>query len=242
MPALRQSGKPRANQRARSSETSTTTTVTPRRGTPRTATQSRPQGRSRPVAEYSPTRVADRAGSGVGLLEAEFLAAMAILILTFVSGSATYGDKILTLMKRGSFVSILFFILALIAGTGNNAAKVAKGLGALVLVTTLVNSSSGNLFSDLDQIFKNISAKTSTAPAGSTSPSTGTSTAPGGGTSASAPSTAGGASGAAQRAITDIGNLQQDLLNPGYFTSNAAKSIIDTITAEGRALKNLLGF
>src|SRR5215475_11089591 len=70
----------------------------------------------KPLRQYSPTRVGDRS-AGVGLLEAEFLGSLFLLILLlFADTNKSYADKIMSTMKRGTMLCILFFVLALIAG------------------------------------------------------------------------------------------------------------------------------
>lgn len=88
----------------------------------------------------SPVAAGKSAGS-VGLLEAEFLGSLVLLImLLFADTSKSYADKIMSTMKRGTFIALLFFILALMAGIGPNMAKVAKAIGALIFVTIILTS------------------------------------------------------------------------------------------------------
>ena len=89
---------------------------------------------SRPIRDYGPTRVADSASSGVGLLEAEYFLILFLLILELFVGSDSYADKMVSTMKRGTLVTLLFFILAMAASVGPNASKIAKGIGGLVVV------------------------------------------------------------------------------------------------------------
>jgi hypothetical protein len=169
LPSLRQSRPSRTTQRQQtvrktpieSGGTQTETATTTQDYQQNTGRRSSRSGR---VRAYSPPRMGANTASGVGLLEAEFLGALAILVLIFFTGEDTYGSKVMSLMKRGTLISLLFFILALIAGTGSNAAKVSKGIGALVVVATLLNlpvskDSSGkvtglSLFTDLDTFLK----------------------------------------------------------------------------------------
>jgi hypothetical protein len=58
-------------------------------------------------------------------------------------------------MKRGSLTCLLFFILALIASGGPNAAKIAKGFGGLIIVAILLTSPVNTVFGDIDNIIKN---------------------------------------------------------------------------------------
>jgi type IV secretory pathway TrbL component len=57
-------------------------------------------------------------------------------------------------IKRGTLVSLLFFILALIAGTGPNAAKVSKGIGGLVFIGMLLTAPSATIIGDIDTVIK----------------------------------------------------------------------------------------
>lgn len=133
--------------------TTTTTRVTTRQA-PRGST--RQSGSVTDAARrYGPTHAGERAAGGVGLLEAEFLASIILLIiLLFANSTETYANKIMSVMKRGTMLVFLFFILALVAATGPNAAKIAKGIGALVFVTTLITSPTTTVFQSLDQFIK----------------------------------------------------------------------------------------
>jgi hypothetical protein len=98
--------------------------------------------------------VGDKA-SGVGLLEAEFLGSLLLLILLlFADTDKSYADKIMSTMKRGTMICILFFVLALIAGIGPSSAKISKAIGAMVFVAILVTSPVLNMFGNLDKFFK----------------------------------------------------------------------------------------
>jgi len=108
----------------------------------------------KPISSYSPTRAGNKA-SGVGLLEAEFLGALFLLVLLlFADTSKSYADKIMSTMKRGTMLCILFFILALISGIGPSSAKIAKAIGAMVFVAILVTSPVLSMFGNLDKFFK----------------------------------------------------------------------------------------
>ena len=98
--------------------------------------------------------IASTAGN-VGVLLAEFMIAILMLILIFFAGSASYGDKIMSFMKRGSLTCLLFFILAIISSSGEGAAKVARVFGALIIVGLLLTSPTGTILSDLDALIKN---------------------------------------------------------------------------------------
>lgn len=102
----------------------------------------------------SPTKAGSSAG-GVGLLQAEFLGSIMLLIMIlFADSSRSYGEKIMTTMKRGTFVFILFFILSLIGGVGPNALRISKAIGALVFVTILLTSPVSNMLEAFDSFAK----------------------------------------------------------------------------------------
>lgn len=103
--------------------------------TENTPTRQRPN-----VGALKPTTAGSRA-AGVGLLEAEFIAALMLqVLLLFADTNKSYADKIMQTMKRGTMISLLFFILALMAGIGGNAARISKAIGALVVVAILLTS------------------------------------------------------------------------------------------------------
>jgi hypothetical protein len=110
--------------------------------------------RSRPIRDYGPTRVADNATSGVGLLEAEYFLIVFLLILELFVGSDSYADKMISTMKRGTLVTLLFFILAMVASVGPNASKISKGIGGLVVVGILLSSPGNNIITALDNFVK----------------------------------------------------------------------------------------
>jgi hypothetical protein len=134
---------------------------------------------NRSVRDYSPTRAGARTASGVGLLEAEFLGCLFFLVLfLFADLTKSYGDKIMSTMKRGTALCILFFILSLIAGTGANAAKIAKGIGAMVFFAILLTAPVNGMLQTIDSFFKadwtgtgEEGTDTSATPASGTSPS-----------------------------------------------------------------------
>lgn len=113
-----------------------------------------PSSRRRPIRSYSPTAAGEKVSGGVGLLEAEFIGSLLLLILLMFASSESYGNKIMSIMKRGTLISLLFFILALIAGTGPNAAKIAKALGGLVFVGILLTAPVGTVLTDVDKVIK----------------------------------------------------------------------------------------
>jgi hypothetical protein len=133
---------------------------------------------NRRVRDLNPASIGSSAGSGVGGLEAEFLFAVLLLILLmFANNSASYGDRIMSLMKRGALTCFLFFILALMAATGPNMAKIAKGFGALVIVMILITSPMNTVLTDVDHLIKNDWVAT-TENAGTADSGTGSSTTP----------------------------------------------------------------
>lgn len=92
------------------------------------------------VGSYLPTRAADKASSGIGALEAEYVGGLLLIFLTvFTDTGTSYSDKMLSVMKRGTLLSILFFIMALVAGLGNNASRAMKAFGALIDVGILIS-------------------------------------------------------------------------------------------------------
>lgn len=108
----------------------------------------------RNLRRYSPPSVG-KSASGVGLLEAEFIASLLLLILLlFADTNKSYADKIMSTMKRGTLISLLFFILALMAGIGPGMSKVSKAIGAMVFVGIVVSSPILDVFSNLDKFFK----------------------------------------------------------------------------------------
>jgi hypothetical protein len=112
--------------------------------------------RNTSVSNYNPATVGANAGDSVGALEAEFLIALALLImLLFSNTSAGYSDKMMSLIKRGTLVCVLFFILALVSSAGPNAAKGAKAFGLLVIIGILLTSPMTTVFTDFDNIIKN---------------------------------------------------------------------------------------
>jgi hypothetical protein len=103
----------------------------------------------------NPVSAGNDATSGVGLLEAEFLTAMALLVLLMFSSDASMTDKMMSTLKRGTLTCAVFFVLAIVAGIGPNAAKATKAFGALVIVAILIKSDMSTVLTDLDGIIKN---------------------------------------------------------------------------------------
>jgi hypothetical protein len=77
-----------------------------------------------------------------------------IILALFSDTQSAYLDKISSLMKRGTLIAILFFVLAMISATGDNAAKVAKAIGGLVFAATLLNTNADKLVVMMDAFFK----------------------------------------------------------------------------------------
>lgn len=104
----------------------------------------------------SPVTAGKDTASGVGALEAEFLLAIGFLgLLLFSSGKDNYADSIMSFMKRGALVCLTFFLLALIASIGPNAAKLAKAFGALMIVGILLTAPVNTVINDVDGLIKN---------------------------------------------------------------------------------------
>ena len=98
--------------------------------------------------------MADSTTSGVGLLEAEYFLIILLLILELFAGTDSYADKMVSTMKRGTLVTLLFFFLAMISAIGPNANKFAKGLGGLVLIGILLSSPGETVITALDNFVK----------------------------------------------------------------------------------------
>lgn len=143
-------------------------------------------------ADYNPVNVAEKGSNSVGALEAEFLVGLGLLILLMFASSASYSDKIMSVMKRGALMCVLFFILALVSSAGPNAAKIAKAFGALVIIAILVTSPVNTVVSDLDNLIKNDWVGSSETAGDSTNAS---------------------ASSGTQQSSPNTGNLGQDFIN-----------------------------
>jgi hypothetical protein len=155
------------------------------------------------IRDYSPTRVADKSTAGVGLLEAEFLASITLLMLMmFANTSESYSNKIMSVMKRGTLTCLLFFILAMVAAIGPNAAKFSKAFGALTVIAILLTSPTTQVLSDLDNIIKNDWVGTSETEGGTNPASSDSGT--GSGTSSAASDNATRIKDAISGAYTDL--------------------------------------
>jgi hypothetical protein len=189
------------------------------------------QSRNTRLSNYNPATVGAKATSGTGTLEAEFLLAMGLLVLLMFSSTASFSDKIMSTMKRGTLTCLLFFVLSLVSSAGPNAARVAKGFGALVIVGILVTSPMTTVFTDIDNIIKNDWAGTDETGGGSSaSADTGTST-----------STSGAVSGALSSAATsvknDLANSQQEIKD----VTGLSASQIGIVGQLQNAISSLLG-
>lgn len=137
----------------------------------------RPSRRSN--RSYNPASMGNSASSGIGGLEGEFLLAIVLLILLmFANSQASYTDRIMSFMKRGSLTCLLFFVLALIASTGQNASRIAKAIGALIIVAILITSPMNTVLTDVDNLIKNDWVGTSESGPSSTNAGTQSSTTP----------------------------------------------------------------
>ena len=107
------------------------------------------------LSSYNPAKAGGNAGGSIGGLEGEFLFAIILLVLLmFANSSASYGDRIMSLMKRGALTCLLFFVLSLIASTGPNAMRIAKAFGALIIVAILLTSPTNTVLTDVDALIK----------------------------------------------------------------------------------------
>lgn len=118
--------------------------TSPRATSPRARTSRGSGSNRRGVAnarQYSPVAATEKATGSVGLLEGEFFAAIILLVLLMFSNTdAAYADKIMSFMKRGFLVCVMFIVLALVGSIGPNASKIAKAFGGLVIVAILITS------------------------------------------------------------------------------------------------------
>jgi hypothetical protein len=123
--------------------------------TPRGSTAKPPSGARRDFRKFSPTRVADKSTGSVGALEAEFLVCLGLLVLLmFANSTSSYGEKVMSVMKRGTLVCLLFFLLAIISAAGPNAERIAKGFGGLIVVAILITTPFNTALTDIDNLIK----------------------------------------------------------------------------------------
>lgn len=153
----RQSTQPKVkNQYIRTREKTPTgsRTVTTHYAAPGDTRVSRAKGPS--AGRYNPVNVGDAATGSAGMLEGEFLICLALLVLLmFANSTSSYGEKIMSLMKRGTLVCLLFFLLAIISNIGPNAEKIAKAFGGLVIVAILITTPINTVITDVDSLIKN---------------------------------------------------------------------------------------
>lgn len=98
--------------------------------------------------------------AGNRILLAEFLACFVVLGLGTIVAPQGSKDGVPRLMSRGSGLCLLFFVLALVAGAGSGARRVANGLGGLVTVAYLVTSSDAhNIFSWIGAFYSTAGVK-----------------------------------------------------------------------------------
>lgn len=204
----RQSTQPQIkNQYIRTREPTATgsRTVTTHYAAPTSSTASKGGGPG--IRQYNPANAGSQATGNVGMLEAEFVLCLGLLVLLmFANSTSSYGEKVMSVMKRGTLVCLLFFLLAIISGIGPNAEKTAKAFGALIIVAILITSPVSTVITDVDNIIKNDWVGSSET---------------GGDTAASADSgTSGGSSGSSVSSIEAILNT----VGPGAI-ANAIKSI-----------------
>jgi hypothetical protein len=140
--------------------------------------------------QYNPANAGSQATGSIGALEGEFLVCLILLVLLmFANSTSSYGEKIMSFMKRGTLVCLLFFLLAIISNIGPNASKIAKAFGGLVIVAILITTPINTVITDVDSLIKNDWVGTSET---------------GGDTAASADAgTGGGTSSAAQNAVNN---------------------------------------
>lgn len=129
-----------------------TRTVTTHYAAPASATRQRQQLGARDI---NPVNVADK-GDSVGMLEGEFILCIGLLVLQmFANSTSSYGERVMSLMKRGTLVCLLFFLLAIISQVGQNASRIAKVFGGLVIVAILLTTPAQTVITDIDNLIKN---------------------------------------------------------------------------------------
>lgn len=148
------------------------------------------RGRGPGVRRYNPANAGEQVTGSTGMLEGEFLLCLGLLVLLmFANSTSSYGERIMSFMKRGTLVCLLFFLLAIISNIGPNAEKVAKAFGGLVIVAILITTPINTVITDIDSLIKNDWVGSSET---------------GGDTAASADAgTGGGTSGAVQNAVNN---------------------------------------
>lgn len=153
----RQSTQPQIkNQYIRTREPTATgsRTVTTHYAAPTASTASKGGGPG--IRQYNPANAGSQATGNVGMLEGEFVLCLGLLVLLmFANSTSSYGEKVMSVMKRGTLVCLLFFLLAIISGIGPNAEKIAKAFGALIIVAILITTPVSTVITDVDNIIKN---------------------------------------------------------------------------------------
>lgn len=153
----RQSTQPQIkNQYIRTREPTATgsRTVTTHYAAPTSSTASKGGGPG--IRQYNPANAGSQATGNVGMLEGEFVLCLGLLVLLmFANSTSSYGEKVMSVMKRGTLVCLLFFLLAIISGIGPNAEKTAKAFGALIIVAILITTPVSTVITDVDNIIKN---------------------------------------------------------------------------------------
>lgn len=153
----RQSTQPQIkNQYIRTREPTATgsRTVTTHYAAPTSSTASKGGGPG--IRQYNPANAGSQATGNVGMLEGEFVLCLGLLVLLmFANSTSSYGEKVMSVMKRGTLVCLLFFLLAIISGIGPNAEKISKAFGALIIVAILITTPVSTVITDVDNIIKN---------------------------------------------------------------------------------------
>src|ERR1700744_6768043 len=109
----------------------------------------------RQASPYVPTKAGSTLGRNVETLTVEFFGTLFILCLTlFTDQKSSYGDKMLAVMKRGTLTCLAFFILAMLASAGDNAAKVAKAFGFMIFMAVLFTTQGVEIIQTMDSFFK----------------------------------------------------------------------------------------
>lgn len=104
---------------------------------------------------YGKAKSSSKGDGSIGALEAEFLGAIGLIILTlFTDSTNTYSDKMLKVMKQGTLTCAAFFVLALVANIGPNSARAAKAFGALMVAGILLNVGASTALTEIDSFFK----------------------------------------------------------------------------------------
>lgn len=110
----------------------------------------------RTARQFNPVNAAGAATGSTGMLEGEFILCLILLVLLmFANSTSSYGEKVMSFMKRGSLVCLLFFLLAIISQIGPNAERIAKAFGGLVIVAILLTSPVNTVIGDIDSLIKN---------------------------------------------------------------------------------------